>query len=134
MTEIESNLNLVNFNAINVFEFLCNLNNHKKLMPSQVTDWWSNEEEAKLKIQGLGSLHLKKDIIKENSYIKIIPIGAAPVDLYIEWHIVEQGENCQVKAIIFAELNMFMKMVATKPLQGLADYMASKVNVAVTET
>ena len=131
MTEIESTLNAVNSSAKTVFDFLTNINNHEKLMPSQVSEWWSNADEAKLKVQGLGTLHLKKDVIKDDSYIKIIPIGTTPVDLYIEWHIQTEGENCKVKTIIFADLNMFMKMVAMKPLQGLADYMASKINTAL---
>jgi hypothetical protein len=134
MTEIESTLNAVNSSAKTVFDFLTNINNHEKLMPSQVSEWWSNADEAKLKVQGLGTLHLKKDVIKDDSYIKIIPIGTTPVDLYIEWHIQTEGENCKVKTIIFADLNMFMKMVAMKPLQGLADYMASKINTALLET
>ena len=134
MTEIESTLNAVNSSAKTVFDFLTNINNHEKLMPSQVSEWWSNADEAKLKVQGLGTLHLKKDVIKDVSYIKIIPIGTTPVDLYIEWHIQTEGENCKVKTIIFADLNMFMKMVAMKPLQGLADYMASKINTALLET
>jgi hypothetical protein len=134
MTEIESTLNAVNSSAKTVFDFLTNINNHEKLMPSQVSEWWSNADEAKLKVQGLGTLHLKKDVIKDDSYIKIIPIGTTPVDLYIEWHIQTDGENCKVKTIIFADLNMFMKMVAMKPLQGLADYMASKINTALLET
>lgn len=134
MTEIESSLNPVNSSAKIVFNFLTNINNHEKLMPSQVSEWWSNEDEAKLKVQGLGTLHLKKDTTKENSYLKIIPLGTTPVDLYIEWHIQTDGENCKVKTIIFADLNMFMKMVAMKPLQGLADYMAGKVNTALSQT
>ena len=134
MTEIESTLNAVNSSAKTVFDFLTNINNHEKLMPSQVSEWWSNADEAKLKVQGLGTLHLKKDVIKDDSYIKIITIGPTPGDLYIEWHIQTEGENCKVKTIIFADLNMFMKMVAMKPLQGLADYMASKINTALLET
>lgn len=134
MTEIESTLNAVNSSAKTVFDFLTNINNHEKLMPSQVSEWWSNADEAKLKVQGLGTLHLKKDVIKDDSYIKISPIGRTPVNLYIEWHIQTDGENCKVKTIIFADLNMFMKMVAMKPLQGLADYMASKINTALLET
>lgn len=134
MTEIESSLNQVTASAEKVFTFLSNSNNHQKLMPPQVSEWWSNDNEAKMKVQGLGTLHLKRDKTVPNSYIKIVPIGTTPVDLYIEWHIATDGNNCKVKVIIFADLNMFMKMVATKPLQGLADYMASKVNTALSET
>lgn len=134
MTQIESNSNSVTASAEDVFALLINFNNHKKLMPPQVSEWWSNDDEAKMKVQGLGTLHLKKDQTKLNSYIKIVPVGTTPVELYIEWHIITEGNNCKVKVIIFADLNMFMKMVAIKPLQSLADYMASNVNTALSES
>ena len=96
-------------------------------MPDTVSDWWSNFDEAKLKIQGLGTLHLKKSETKFNSYIKIIPASKAPVELFIEWIITSENNLCNVKAVINAELNMFMKMLAEKPLQNIADYMAESL-------
>lgn len=134
MTEIESSLNSIDSSAENVFAFLNDINNHKKLMPEQVSEWWSNADEAKMKVQGLGSLHLKKDITRQHSYIKIIPIGTTPVELYIEWHITQDGDHCKAQVIIFADLNMFMRMVAEKPLKNLSNYMAGRVNEALKET
>jgi len=97
-------------------------------MPPQVSDWWSTADEAKLKVEGLGALHLKKDVTRPFSYIKIVPIGKVPVDLFIEWVIETDGDNTIVKAIIQADLNMFMRMMAMKPLQSLANHMAAQVN------
>lgn len=133
MTKIESNFSPVEASQEKVFAFLSDFNNYQKLMPSQVSDWWSISDEAKMKIQGLGALHLKKNETHENSYIKIIPVGSTPVDLYLEWFIEPDGNTCKVSAVINADLNMMMRMVATKPLQSLADYMASQVNKAIKE-
>lgn len=124
MTTIESKSIQLIYPNSKVFEFLNDLNNYKILMPDTVSDWWSNFDEAKLKIQGLGTLHLKKSETKFNSYIKIIPASKAPVELFIEWIITSENNLCNVKAVINAELNMFMKMLAEKPLQNIADYMA----------
>jgi carbon monoxide dehydrogenase subunit G len=133
MTQIESNTEIIEFPDERVFQFLSNLNNHQTLMPKEVSEWWSNDSEARLKIQGLGKLHLKVGESKPNTYLKIIPIGATPVDLFIEWIIETDSGNSKAKAIIHAELNMFMRMVAEKPLKSLADYMASKLNKAMVE-
>jgi carbon monoxide dehydrogenase subunit G len=131
MTRIESNFIPVSETAEKVFLFLKDLNNHRQIMPSQVTEWWSDGVEAKLKIQGLGALHLKLAEAKANSFLKILPASAAPVDLNLEWNIESDGNGSKVQAVINAELNMMMRMVATKPLQGLADYMANHVNGAM---
>lgn len=123
MTTIESKTVQLNYPNSQIFEFLNDLNNHKILMPESVSDWWSNFDEAKLKIQGLGTLHLKKSETKFNSYIKIIPASKSPVELFIEWIITSENNLCNVKAVINADLNIFMKMLAEKPLQNIADYM-----------
>ncbi len=131
MTEIESDICRVDFSDDTVYSFLSNLNNHQKIMPSQISEWWSSDTEAKMKIQGLGALHLGLDQCRPNSYLKIVPIGTAPVNLYIEWHLTNKDGACNVQVLFFAELNVFMKMVAEKPLKNLANYMAHKLNEAI---
>jgi len=134
MTKFESQKTKVETSAQEVFQFLYDVNNHQKLMPSAVTDWWSNEDEAKLKIQGLGSLHLKRTETISPSFIKIVPEGKAPVDLHLEWNIENSGNGSAISVTIFADLNMMMKMVASKPLQNLADYMSAQVKIALAKS
>jgi len=134
MTKFESQKTIVETSAQEVFQFLYDVNNHQKLMPSAVTDWWSNEDEAKLKIQGLGSLHLKRTETISPSFIKIVPEGKAPVDLHLEWNIENTDNSSAVSVTIFADLNMMMKMVASKPLQNLADYMSAQVKIALAKS
>ncbi|MCC6722822.1 MAG: SRPBCC family protein [Bacteroidia bacterium] len=127
MTSIESKTVQINKSIDEIYEFLINLNNHKILMPENVSDWWSNMDEAKLKIQGLGTLHLKKAESKLNSYLKIVPASKAPVDLFIEWFLSEENKLSNIKVVINAELNMIMKMIAEKPLQNLANFMSESL-------
>lgn len=131
MISIESTTEPVRKSSQEVFDFLKDMRHHEKLMPSQVSEWWSEHEEAKLKIQGLGALHLRRDEMITPSFIKIVPASKPPVDLNLEWNITPSGENCEVKVVIHADLNMFMKMVAEKPLKNLADFMAGKVESAM---
>jgi len=134
MTKFESIKTSVDSRAEEVYQFLYDVNNHQKLMPSAVTDWWSNENEAKLKIQGLGSLHLKRTETISPSFIKIVPEGKAPVDLYLEWNIENTGNGSTVSVTISADLNMMMRMVASKPLQNLADHMSAQVKIALAKS
>jgi len=131
MTKIESEFIPVSASTEKVFDFLMNFNNHETLMPNQVSEWWSTNYEAKLKIQGLGLLNLKMGEFKKDSYIKIIPNGTVPVDLFLEWMVEPADEGSKVKATINADLNMMMRMMAVKPLQGLVDFMAKRVNDAI---
>jgi carbon monoxide dehydrogenase subunit G len=131
MTRIESQSVNLNDKPESVFSFLNNLNNHQYIMPKQVSDWNSTEIEAHLKIQGLDSLHLKRDVTQAYSYIKIVPASPAKVDLYLEWHIQDADAGSTVKVDIVADLNMFMKMVAVKPLQDLANYMATHLEAGM---
>lgn len=134
MTKFESIKTTVDSSSEEVFQFLYDVNNHQKLMPSAVSDWWSNNDEAKLKIQGLGSLHLKRTETRSPSFIKIVPEGKAPVDLHLEWNIENSANGSIVFVTIFADLNMMMKMVASKPLQNLADYMSGQVKNAFSKS
>ena len=69
--------------------------------------------------------------IKDNSYIKIITVGNTPIDLYIVWDIERSDPFSKIRVTINAELNIMMKMMATKPLQNLADYMAGRIGDAM---
>lgn len=129
MTVIESVTTNINAPAEAVYQFLFDLNNHRSLMPQAVTDWESTPEEAKLRIQGLGALHLKRSETRPGEWIKITPASKPPVELHLEWEIKPAAKGTDVKVTLFAELNMMMKMVAVKPLQNLADYMSAHVAV-----
>ncbi len=53
--------------------------------------------------------------------IKIIPAEKPPFDLELKWELLADGDHTDVTFTITAELNMMMKMLATGPLQKLAD-------------
>ena len=56
MTRIESETATVQKSAEHIFNFLSNFNNFEKLMPEQVTNWQSTEEECSFTISGMASL------------------------------------------------------------------------------
>ena len=58
MTIIESKTS-VNRPINEVYAFLTDLNNHQQLMPENIYNWSSTEDEAKFTIQNMAKLALK---------------------------------------------------------------------------
>jgi carbon monoxide dehydrogenase subunit G len=106
-----------------VYQFLADMNNHQRLVPENIQDWSSNFDEARFKIQNMASLALKIAIRAVDSEIKIIPLEKPPFDLELKWVLtIAAGSATEVVFTIAADLNMMMKMLASGPLQKLADH------------
>jgi carbon monoxide dehydrogenase subunit G len=121
MTTFESTTN-INRPANEVYRFLADMNNHQRLMPENIIGWSSTADEARFNIENMGSLALKISDRTENSEVKIIPFERAPFELQLKWGLSSINNTTEVKFIISADLNMMMKMLASGPLQKLADH------------
>ncbi len=113
---------LIAKSASEVFNFLEDLNNHQDLMPENIYNWTSTKDEARFTIQNMAKLALKIDSKIENKEIIIVPFEEAPIPLSLTWTLTEMGDQTEAKLSISAELNMMMKMLASGPLQKLADH------------
>ncbi|WP_259067808.1 SRPBCC family protein [Mucilaginibacter sp. X4EP1] len=112
----------IQFPADKVYNFLSDFNNHQQLMPENIQNWASTFNTANFTIQNMGSISLKVGSRTENSEITIIPDGKTPFDMELKWELFENGQETSVTFTISAELNMMLKMVASGPLQKLADH------------
>ena len=108
-----------------VYQFLADMNNHQALMPDGVTEWSSTNDTASFKVQNMITLKLKFGDKQANNLIKIIPAEAPPFDLNLTWQLTSANGLTNVFYTITAELNMMMKMMASGPLQKLADHEVS---------
>ncbi len=117
MTRLESNIVQIAHPAKEVYTFLSNLNNHRRIMPSQVVNWESDHDTCHYTITGTGTVYLR---VKERTeYRKIVlePNGKIPFPFEVEWLVEVLDEtNCRVQAIMNAELNAMLKMMASRPL------------------
>ena len=127
MTIIESTVEL-NLTTDKVYDFLADLNNHQQLMPENIYNWSSTEDEASFTIQNMAKLAIKISSRVSNTEIVAIPTEKPPFDVELKWT-VEQNDNggTIAKHIISADLNMMMKMLASGPLQKLADHQTTKL-------
>lgn len=111
-----------------VYSFLADLNNHQQLMPDNIYNWSSTKDEARFTIQNMAKLALKTSALVENKEITIIPSEKAPFDVQLKWTLADNGNGTtEAKLTISADLNMMMKMLASVPLQKLADYQAAQL-------
>lgn len=111
-----------------VYTFLADLNNHQQLMPENIYNWSSTTDEAAFTIQNMAKLAIKVSSRIPNQEIVAIPSAEAPFDLELKWTLNDLGDGTtQATHTISAELNMMMKMLASGPLQKLADHQTAKL-------
>jgi carbon monoxide dehydrogenase subunit G len=128
MTIFESKVS-INKPVNEVYQFLADMNNHQQLMPENIKDWSSSIDEARFNIQNMASLALKIESRIPNTEIKITPFEKAPFELELKWMLSAVNNNTEVVLKISADLNMMMKMLASGPLQKLADHETKSLNM-----
>ncbi len=105
-----------------IYTFLADMNNHQQLMPDSITEWSSTIDEATFNIQNMVKLSLKVDSRTPDKMISIIPATKPPFDMNLSWALSGDENETTVTYTISADLNMMMKMMASGPLQKLADH------------
>ncbi|AOM76035.1 SRPBCC family protein [Pedobacter steynii] len=127
MTVIESTTD-INQAVEKVYAFLADLNNHQQLMPENIYNWSSTNDEASFTIQNMAKLAIKISSRVENQELIAIPTEKAPFDLELKWTVADNGNGgTTAKHIISADLNMMMKMLAAGPLQKLANHQTERL-------
>ncbi|MCX2430939.1 MULTISPECIES: SRPBCC family protein [unclassified Pedobacter] len=127
MTIIESAVD-VNRSVAEVYAFLSNMNNHQRLMPENIYNWESTEDEARFTIQNMAKLAIKISNRVENQELTAIPTEKAPFEVELKWTVTDNGNGTTTaKHIITADLNMMMKMLASGPLQKLVDHQTERL-------
>jgi carbon monoxide dehydrogenase subunit G len=105
-----------------VYAFLADFNNHQKLMPENIQEWVSTADEAHFSIQNMAKLSLKIESRIPDQEIIIVPAAKPPFDLKLKWSLSFDNDHTDILFTIDADLNMMMKMLASGPLQKLADH------------
>lgn len=127
MTIIESAVE-INKPVSEVYGFLSNMNNHQGLMPDNIYNWESSEDEARFTIQNMAKLAIKISSRVENQELIAIPTEKPPFDIELKWTVSDSGnDSTTAKLIISADLNMMMKMLASGPLQKLTDHQTERL-------
>ena len=128
MTKIESNKVIVNNSNKNIFMFLSDFNNFKKLMPEEIINWNSTEDTCSFTIQGMTDFSLK---IKEKiqfSKIVAIPNGKAPFNFELLCLLSDLKNNkTEAQLILNADMNPMYILMAKRPLQNFVNILVQKL-------
>ncbi len=128
MTRIESDTVEVNKTAVGIFTYLSNFNNFKSLMPHQVTEWESSENECTFNLNGMAKIGMRIVDKTPNSNIKITSFGKVPFEFTLNVIITETAANaCKGQLVFESDINPFMKMMVEKPLTHFFNGLAQKM-------
>lgn len=127
MTSIDSKPVLIERNVSKVYQFLQDLRNYKKLIPTDLGTVEASESEAALNLKGLGSFSLRRIEARLNEFIRLQPEGKLPFQFHIEWDLKEEGEQTTVKASIKANLNPFIRMMAEPKLRQFVEQQSHRL-------
>ncbi len=129
MVEIKSNKATLNKSSIEVFNYLSIPVNYQVLMPSKVRSFEATDNTAKLDIEGIGTVELAITERTSPSKIVMVPQNKVPFKFNIHWNILSIDENTsEVEAIINADLNFMMKMMAEKLLIDFLNIQVHKLS------
>ncbi len=134
MTTFDSEqVNIARNNKL-IFDFLSDFNNFESFMPPQVSDWKSDSEHCSFNIQNMATLGMTYDIKKPFNHIGIISEGKSPFDFNLQCYLTEKEDgSTDLWLQLNANLNMMLKMVASKPLANFVNILAQKIK-EVTES
>jgi hypothetical protein len=127
-TKIESDKVEINNSAEKIFNYLSDFRNFEKLMPSQVTNWQSTQDDCSFTINGMATIGMKIIEKQANSKITITSNGKVPFDFKLFVFIEEKDPaNCIGQLVFESDLNPMMKMMVEKPLGNFFNMLAHKM-------
>jgi carbon monoxide dehydrogenase subunit G len=80
----------------------------------------------------MAKLSLKIESRTADQEVIIIPAAKPPFDLKLKWSLSFDNDHTEVVYTINADLNMMMKMLASGPLQKLADHETQSLNALLS--
>lgn len=128
-TIIDSNKVTVNASQEEVFNYLCDFNNFKNLLPEdKISDWKASTDDCSFKIQNAAVIPLVKDSTEPNNRINIKAGDKAPFPFTLVVNIKDLGNgNCEGDMHFEGDINAFLKMMVVNPLTNLFNFMAKRL-------
>ena len=115
-----------NLSAEELFNKLSDLNNLKEIMPSSIQHFKADTNNCSFKMKGMPALNLS--LSEKIPYSKIsLSASESPVSFSLDCHISENGEKCQARLEVNAELNLMMKMMVEKPITNFLNVLSDKM-------
>lgn len=129
MVKIESEKVQIKKTGKEVFEYLAIPENYSILMPNKVRSFSYDNDSADLDIEGIGKIELVFTKRESPSLIEMKPQNKVPFNFDIQWHIKQvTDKESEVQAVINADLNFMMRMMAEKLLSNFINVQVRKLS------
>jgi carbon monoxide dehydrogenase subunit G len=128
MTEFVSERVRINASNATIYDFLGDFTNFENLMPEQIKNWKADPDHCSFTIEGLAELSMRIASRSEGKNIHIVADGKNPIEYTLDCFMIPKDESsCNVELVFSADLNPFIKTLASRPLQNFVDMLAQKL-------
>ena len=122
MEKYESKQQQIHHPAALIFPIISRMDFLSPAMQDKVEEWEATPDSCSFKVKGMKvCLRIAEKV--ENKHIKVVGDGGTvPMDFafWIQLHQVSEGDT-RIRLVLHAELNMMMRMMIGKKLQGGLD-------------
>ena len=131
MEKYESKQQQIRRTAEQIYSALSSFNNFTPIIQERVEEWSANDDVCSFKVKGM-PVRLKMVEREPNKTIKIQGDDGTPIDFTFWLQLKEVAPyDTRMRIVVHAELNMMMRMMIGKKLQGAVDQMAEAIATAM---
>lgn len=128
MANFISNIIEIESSPEQVFSFLEKLPNLGAIMPEQVENWKSNNEECSFFIKNLGDLGLKKGKLISSEQVRFPSSEDSRVKFDLIFHLIlSDNDKYKTSFEVVAEMNPLVEMMAKRPLTNFVNLLITKL-------
>ncbi|PIE88092.1 MAG: hypothetical protein CSA04_03710 [Bacteroidetes bacterium] len=129
MTQFTSPETPINRPAEAIYHFLSDFNNFSSLIPAdRIKNYESTRETCSFSIENMPAFHLRMGENIPVSKVVMIPQNPQGIAFTLTTHITPTASaNSVITVNLAAELNSFLRMVASKPLQAFINNLAEQL-------
>jgi carbon monoxide dehydrogenase subunit G len=123
---LQSPKTIVDRSQKNIFDFLSDLNNFKKLMPDSLETFDSDTDSFSFKLKGMPKIHLKIKERKPNGMI-LLDANGGKIEFELQCIIKELStQQSEIQFFFEGSFNPLLKMMVKEPLQNFINILSKK--------
>ena len=131
MEKYESKQQQIRRSAEQIYSALSSFSNFTPMLADKVEEWQATDDECSFKAKGM-KMALRIVDREPNKTIKIQGADSNPMDFTFWLQLKEVAPyDTRMRIVVHAELNMMMRMMIGKKLQGAVDQMAEAIAAAM---
>ena len=131
MEKYESKQQQIRRSAEQIYSALSSFNNLTPMLQDRVEEWQADDDVCSFKVTGI-TARLRMVEREPNKTIKIQGDEGTPMDFTFWLQLKEVAPyDTRMRIVLHAELNMMMRMMIGKKLQGAVDQMAEAIATAM---